>query len=318
MMKADKRPDVILTAMPAPITCLVAAVLAKIWKVPHYIDARDMWPDILLDELKGIKKLAVFPVVLLMRIELKVALKWAQGLIGITLPFRDYLLEVAGRIAGPTDAAFPIGYLEQDIKYDEKSEVAFWLEKGVHFSSREKIIYFAGTLNKTVLTEASKVAQALRIVEKNGLSVKLVFCGKGNAEKALRMHFFGLRNVIFPGHVGATHLRFLKEKSSIALLSVQSRKDYLNSLSNKFFDYSSGGLPIVTNLAGVPKATLERHQAGFCYETSEELADIIALLVLDDELLGQYSRNSRRMFVDHFDAKQVYTRFVRHLERGML
>ena len=85
----------------------------------------------------------------------------------------------------------------------------------------------------------------------------------GNSQNEVKALFSGMDNVIFPGHVSASHLAFLKARSSIALLAIEARKDYLNSLSNKFFDYASGGLLIVTNLGGVPREVLEKNNAGF-------------------------------------------------------
>lgn len=314
MMRAKSPPDAVIVSMPAPITCFLTAVFCKIKKVPFFIDARDMWPDILLDELTGLKKILVFPGYALMRLELILACRWAHGLIGITEPFRDYLLRHAGRKAGRTDASFPIGFREADFTHDDAEEAEFWSSRGVSFQPDERIVYFAGTLNKTVLAEAPKVAAAMREIEQRGRPLRLVMCGRGNSEAGIRALFAGLGNVVFPGHVGSSHLAFLKSKSSIALLAIEARKDFLSSLSNKFFDYASGGLPIVTNLGGVPRSVLEKNDAGLFYENSADLADILTNLAEDESLLSRYSRNARKMFENEFEANKVYNGFVNHLE----
>lgn len=315
MIKSRKKPNVIVVAMPAPFTCLVTAMLAKFWNVPIYIDARDMWPDILLDELGGWRRIVALPLKFLMSIELKLASQWAHGLIGITEPFRDFLLNAAGRPVSAYDAVFPIGFLERSSQVMEGLEQDYWNAKGVEFSADIKIIYFAGTLNKTVLNEAPKVATALRELTEEGVSFTAVFCGSGNAEVELQELFEDNANVIFAGHVSGNHLLFLKERSAIGLLPIECRKDYVNSLSNKFFDYLSGGIPIVTCLSGLPQATLERGRAGFFYSTSEQLKDILLSLITDECLLAEYSKNARKMFEREFEGGYVYGCYAEHLER---
>lgn len=317
LLSASVIPDAVIVSMPAPITCFLTALFCKIKRIPFFVDGRDMWPNILFDELTGIKKVLVFPVYLLMRLELILACKWAHGLIGITEPFKDYLLEHAGRSTGPYDAHFPIGFKQVFHQYDELAEVKFWQAHGVTFDIKQKLIYFAGTLNKTVLVEAPKVARAMKEAEKRGLPLKLIICGKGNSEDAIKSVFEGIGNVLFPGHVNASHLAFLKSKSSIALLAIEARHDYLNSLSNKFFDYASGGLPIVTNLAGLPRSVLEENNAGLFYQSSSDLINILTSLAEDESLLDNYSQNAKKMFEDEFEASKVYQKFVRHLETSL-
>lgn len=113
------------------------------------MDARDMWPDILIDELRGLKKVLAFPVYLQMRLKLILACKWAYGLIGITEPFKDCLLEYAGRPNGPNDAHFSLSFQQVSFRHDKAAEVEFWQAKGVTFDTKTKLVYFAGKLNKT-------------------------------------------------------------------------------------------------------------------------------------------------------------------------
>lgn len=317
MMQSSDRPDAIVSAMPAPITCFMTALYCKLKKVPFFIDARDMWPDILFDELKGVKKILAIPLFLLMRLELKLATKWARGLIGITDPFRDFLLKQAKREPGPYDASFPIGFSESRFTHVETDETAFWRAHNIEVNGDYLLIYFAGTLNKTVLTEAPTVADAMRSLADKGHNIKLVMCGSGNSESEIASLFDGIDNVVFTGHLSASRLAFLKSRASIGLLSIEGRQDYLNSLSNKFFDYASGGLPIVTNLGGVPRSVLEKNNAGFFYDSAETLEKVLLSLCHDRALLEEYSANSRVMFERDFEAMKVYSAFAKHLENSV-
>lgn len=316
MFRDKEKPDAVIVAMPAPITCLLTAIFCRIKNIPFFVDARDMWPDIVLNEAVGIKKLLIMPLYCLMFFELKISCKMAHGLIGITPPFMNFLLKYAGRKAGINDGHFPLGFKEKNYFHDPIEEHNYWNKHGVTFSDKTHLIYFAGTMNQTVLSEAAKVASALRVLSCKDIPVKLIMCGKGNSQKEIKLLFKDLNNVIFPGHVSASHLAFLKSKSSLALLAIEPRMDYINSLSNKFFDYASGALPIITNLRGLPKKVLEENQAGYFYKDSDELVDIINLLVTNTSIRNLYSQNSIKMFNKHFNANIVYSKYAKHIEKN--
>lgn len=315
--RANSLPDAMIVSMPSPVTCVVVAIFCRIRKIPFFIDARDMWPNIIFEELTGLKKIMYSPLYMLMRFELTLSCKLAHGLVGITPPFMTFLLNYANRKKCDHDGQFPIGFRKTTYTFDQVDEVKFWQKHGLKFECNEKIIYFAGTLNKTVLAEAEKVAVAMAQADKLGLKIKLVMCGSGNSENEIKNLFKGLVNVVFPGQVGASRLAFLKSKSSLALLAIEARPDYLNSLSNKFFDYASGGLPIVTNLKGLPRAVLEKYDAGFFYETPIDLFNIFSLLFNCPHQVSVRAENTKRMFSSEFDADKVYSDFVKHLEKSL-
>lgn len=316
-LRAKQKPDAIVVSMPAPITCAVVAFFARLYRIPFFIDVRDMWPDILLDEVRGVKKIIIYPLYALMILELRFAVRRARGLLGITEPFLDFLVKFRKNKRTKFDASFPIGFYEIKYDFSKKKEHDFWLKKGVDFQPHRKIIYFAGTLSKTVLAEMPRVAQAMQILAEKNANLQLVICGRGVFEQKIKAIFSELDNVIFPGHISAPHLAYLKSKSSIALLAIEARQDYLNSLSNKFFDYASGGLPIVTNLTGEPKRVLDMNGAGFIYQNASELADILWKLETDSQLLAQKSAKSRKMFETLFEAGKVYKAMTEHLEKSV-
>ena len=113
-------PDMIVCSMPTPELAAVSADLARSFDVPLVIDARDMWPDVIESELKGIKAFLAKPVIFWMKYNLKNATKNAASLVGITQFYRDHLLRYAGRSVSSQDGVFPLGFDAQTTDYDAR------------------------------------------------------------------------------------------------------------------------------------------------------------------------------------------------------
>ncbi|WP_290594286.1 MULTISPECIES: glycosyltransferase [unclassified Ketobacter] len=315
-------PDVIVCSMPAPITCAIAVFYGKLKRIPVVLDARDMWPDVFVLE-KGAVSFKLRLLAALMRIELRYACKGATALSGITKFFLDYLIKYSGRDQSSLDFVLPIGYESQaqdgsdDTTYDNK-HVNFWSKKGVDFNKNEAYIYFAGTLNNTVLNAIPDVMNAMDRAFKDELNIKLVICGKGECASRIKGMVDYLPNIVLAGHVSPDHLLYLKARSLCALLSIENRIDYQNSLSNKFFDYLSGGLPIITNLTGVPRDTIESYNIGYCYDSGEELYKILIKLCSTPTELESLRQNAKVAFETYFQSHVVYTSYSRSLEKIVL
>ena len=151
------------------------------------------------------------------------------------------------------------------------------------------------------------------LCEANGINVQLVLCGTGTYLNDVLARFKNLNNVIHLGHVSPENLEHLKEFSYISILPIQNRVDYQSSLSNKFFDYLSSGLPILTNLNGVPKDTILQNNVGFHYSDYNELYNYIKVLCSDSSLRDLLSRNARSLFKEKYKSSVVYSDFVKSI-----
>ena len=70
--------------MPSPVNCFVAAVYKKFFskRTKLILDARDLWPEILSDELNH--SLVAKCLTWVMNVELKYAVKYSDGFLGVT------------------------------------------------------------------------------------------------------------------------------------------------------------------------------------------------------------------------------------------
>jgi hypothetical protein len=70
-------PGVIVCSVPTPEMARASSDMALYFGVPLILAARDEWPEVILDELNGLKKIVVLPVIAWIKMNLKVAAKRA-------------------------------------------------------------------------------------------------------------------------------------------------------------------------------------------------------------------------------------------------
>jgi glycosyltransferase involved in cell wall biosynthesis len=310
------KPDLIVCSMPTPEMAYASAKIADLLNVPLVLDARDMWPDIIESELSGIKRVLAMPIIWLMKQKLTYAATKSSSLIGITEFYRDHLLRYAKRGKSSLDAVFSLGYdpYQKKSKASDDDLARYWRELGVDTGGTKKIVYFAGRLNNTVFNAIDPVAGAAKELGKKGENILFVICGTGTRSAEITSKFAGLNNVVFPGEIGAVELAFLRKRSFTAILPIEPRLDYLNSLSNKFFEYLSSSLPVLSWLDGLPGRILKETKCGFVYHSSEELVTKIVRLLNDPKLVDSMRVNALNLFNQRYRSDVVYVRFVEHLE----
>jgi len=313
------KPDLIVCAMPTPGLAKVSAEIAQYFDIPLVIDARDYWPDIFENELIGLKKQLAKPIIFLMRKSLFKACTVASSLIGITPFYRQHLLNYAGRPVSGLDKVFPLGF---DAKVNSLTTLEalganeFWLQNiRINLVKTDRrVIYFAGRLNSTIFKSIDLVIDAAVKLNEIDSAYLFVLCGSGQYEDAIKAKVEKLNNFILPGEISAPNLAYLREKSFVAIQPVENRIDYVNSLSNKFFEYISSGLPIVTSLGGVTKNVIEENECGFSYLSAAGLVLHLVSLSKNRVLRDAMSKNALNLFNNQFASGVVYSSFAKHCE----
>ena len=144
-------------------------------------------------------------------------------------------------------------------------------------------------------------------------SIKFVLCGDGYYLENLKEETKGLDNVLLPGYRNGVEIKALLQLSTFGLLSYRNTEDFVDSLPNKFGEYLSEGLIILTSLTGASKTILEREQCGYYYKNSEELLSIVLELKSNVSQINTMKKNARNLFHKEFDASVVYSRFYSFL-----
>ena len=309
-----EKPDMVVCAMPTPSLAKACALISRKFKIPLVLDARDMWPDILEAELTGLKSVLAYPVIMSMKRDLRFACRQASGLVGITDFFRDHLLKYAERKPGENDGVFELGYQQTVPALDEDASSEFWKRNQVNLYD-DAIICFAGRLNRTVYSVYGTVLSAAGNLQRIKPGVKFVFCGTGQYREKIIDMSKDCSNVILPGEVDFDNLFWLRKHSLAAIQPVERRKDYQNSLSNKFFESISSGLPIITWLQGISKEYIEKYNCGFTYSSATELFQHVNRLIESPETRNELSGNALNLYESRFNAEIIYPNFVNYLEK---
>lgn len=304
------RPDVIFCAMPTPELAWVAMRLARRYRVPAVIDARDMWPDIFSDLLQPAQRAIAWPYLALMRLILRAAVRGAAGCTAITEPFLDWILGYSGRPRGASDAVFPLGYSQPEVPQVaiDTAETALPAAEPGAFN-----VVFLGRLNRTVLDAFDGVIGAAEILRSETRPYRFYFAGTGDCAEELRRRAASHPEIVFLGQLGSPALTALKRRGHMALLCIARRRDYQISLSNKVFDYLASGLPLASHLTGLVGELVMTTQCGFVYDDGRGLAAGLKRYAADEPARREAGQRARQVFEERYDAKRVYPEFARYL-----
>ncbi|MCA9286302.1 MAG: glycosyltransferase [Phycisphaerales bacterium] len=325
------RPDVIVCSMPTPALAWASAGLARRFGTPLVLDCRDLWPDVLNEVARradadeagsplaaAARRVGLRMVAWHMARQLRFAARTAAGLVGINDAFLAHLLRYAGRDQGPLDAVFPLGFPEGRAFAEDavcKAAADWRRELGIGDGDDAFVVCFAGRLNAVVEEAFAHVVQAARAARSRVPELRVVVCGIGDREDAVRRLAASEPAIRFAGQVDALRLEALRSIAAAGLIPTARRHDYQQSLSNKFFEYISSGLPVLCHLDGLAGRTLREHGCGIVYDDGGQLADAIVSLATSSEMRQRMARAARGLFEDRFAAGRIYEAYVAYLER---
>lgn len=315
LSKEERRPDIVVSALPTVDLCLAATVYGANVEVPVVIDLRDMWPDIIADSVpRPCRPLARTLLTPLFNQARRVC-STATALIGITDAFVDWGLRRGVRSRSDLDRAFPFTYdTEPANAADVHSAEAFWDAHGVCANGPELVVCYFGNVGKQL--DLSHVIAAARQLSASGKPVRFVLCGEGERLEEYRRLSEGLPNVLFPGWVNRAQILALMQRSSVGLDPLTERYDYLATINNKAIEYLSGGLPVVSSPRhGVLCELLQRSECGVSYRSNDadSLVECLSRLTADRGCLKVMGANALSVFRQEFSASVVFPAMENHL-----
>jgi len=278
------------------------------------LDVRDLWPDIFLDHapapLRPLARLALAPLFA----QTGEAFRLARAVTGITTPFVEWGLRLAGRQPGPEDRAFAMGYPSREVDPGLLVEARAWWKATHGLDGHAGLTaIFTGSFGHQVDLD-TVIAAARRLC---GTGIRFVLCGSGENLERCRRRAAGLDNVILPGWVDAPRIQALMELAYVGLAPYYSRVDFLNSYPNKVLEYLSGGLPVLSAMEGLVGELLQENECGEVYGPGDSLSRLsVSLLSLRDapERLHAMSLRARALFEARFDADRVYGEMATYLQ----
>lgn len=305
-----KKPDIIYCSWPLIDLSYEAIKYGKKHSIPVVIDVRDFWPDIFIQPFpKLLQPLAKLGVKLLFGKKTSYVMKNATAVVGV-IPKSLQFAESHGRTLSSLDHVVPLAYDSTPVGVEDAKEAQlFWESYG---SAKDKcIVSYIGTISNRIgdfdtLIEAAKKCSDPNIV--------FIFCGTGNYVEELKEKTKDLNNVVLPGYRNRAELQVLLSMSTFGLLAYRNTDDFIDSLPNKFGEYLSTGLIILTSLRGLSKTKVEENACGAYYDSADSLISTIESIKNDRARAEIMSDNALALFHAEFNASTVYKEFSNFLE----
>ena len=253
----DEVPDLIIASYPVAELCSIANDLGEKYSIPVIIDCRDFWPDIFIEvlprKLRFLSKLLFFP----FEIQLKKVLKRAKVISGHTESAMRWGLSKAGRRASSLDFYFPFTYPKPD---NFPANYEFNLEKN-DASDRCLVICFIGTLS-----HRSGLEKFIRCVGRVNDALPGKIClkiaGTGPHQEYLQQLVRDYSSPVeFLGWLNHKEIISLMMDSDFGLLPYV-QQDFELSIPNKFVEYLSSGLPVISCTDGEVRKFITQYNVG--------------------------------------------------------
>ena len=294
----------IVFATTTPLTAGIPGIFARWIRRKQFIfEVRDLWPE--LPKAMGVIK---NPIVL----KLLDLLEWttyksANKLIGLSHGICKGI-ESKG-ISKENIIEVPNGC---DLELFSKDST-IWRPEGV--KSEDVLFIFSGAHG--IANGLDALLDAVNIlVKRNITGYKIVLIGNGKLKPNLikRTKLENLdENIIFLDPVPKEKLIGLLKSSDIGLqLLANIPAFYYGTSPNKFFDYLSAGLPVLTNYPGWVADLIRDNSCGFTCDPGDptKFADAIIDIINSKNLLKKLGKNAHNLAKEKFDRSQLSEKWL--------
>lgn len=304
-MNKLKKPDLIYVAFPTIDLAEQAIKYGKKNKIPVIIDIRDLWPDTFKQNLSGIKKLLAIPYIKIMNKKTKDIMKNAYALTSISPKMLEWGLKKANRKKNKNDQFFYIGY--EKIRNEEEN-----LEQNfkVNIDVDKFNVAFSGTINNQYNYEL--LVEVAKILEKE--NIDFYICGDGTHYNKLVNLSRKTKNIKFLGWIEKNEMDYVLRKSKIGIAPYKNTFDFQMSVSNKFSEYLSYGLPTIITSSGYMKEFAEKNNCGFSSSEPIEISKYILKLKNNEKMYNEISKNARNTYKQNFIAEEIYINLTNYIE----
>ncbi|MEJ6788902.1 glycosyltransferase family 4 protein [Brevundimonas sp. BR2-1] len=296
----------VLIATSTPLTAGIPGILARWLRgKPFVFEVRDLWPE--LPRAMGVIR---NPIVLWgMGVLEWLSYHSATRLIGLS---PGIVAGIAHRGVDEANIALIPNGCDLDIF---SQSVAPARPEGV--APEDLLALFAGTHG--VANGLDAVLDAASVLKRRDRGdIKFVLAGEGKLKVRLqdRAREKGLRNVIFLDPMGKSRLAKLMMGADVGLQVLANVPAfYYGTSPNKFFDYISSGLPVVTNYPGWIADMIVANDCGFAVppEDAEAFADALENAADNRGRFPAMKGNALKV-AEGFDRRILADRFVTWVE----
>jgi hypothetical protein len=300
--KKYRKPDLIISNYPTVELSLISCMFAKKNKIPYLIDVRDMWPDIILNNLSLYKKIFFYPIFLIWNQCFRYCLKNSSSIISISDNFLNWTLKKAKIVKNSSHKYF---YLTKQLKKTNNFNCDVKLLNYLNDKKKYTKIIYCGSISKR--HDFETVFNALN--ETKNKKIIVLVCGKGTYFNELRYKFKNVKNLYFLGWMNDINLNLLLSSSDYGLLPYNSI-DFEMSYPNKLSEYLSNNLKIISCIDGITRKLIKNENIGYTYNYKSKNS----LLKIFNKIKKKKDVNSITLYKNMFCYKKIMNDFYLHVK----
>lgn len=311
LKKQKKKPDLIFSAFPPIETSAVCLFYGKKNNIKTIIDVRDLWPIVFTEGynkfLKKILKIFIIPFELLT----KYIFSNTSSLMSISYRMLKWSQEYSVRKNCLNDQFIPFSYVDaSNIQIKENNKINN-LKKNILNKFNITLIG-----NVTTTLQFQTIYDSLKLFNKHK-DIQFVICGAGDYLEETKKKCKNFNNIIFTDWLNQEEIRFVLRNSKLGIIPYRNDINLSTAMPNKFSEYLSFGLPILTCLIGSVSEIVEQEKIGEIYKNldSNDLYNKTIKLYENREIIEKYSLNSKKLFLSNFEEnknhQKIYDHFIK-------
>lgn len=296
MMKCYKhfsRPDIIIAAMPQPLSCLAGLQIARKYKIPYITSIVDLWP-LSIVEYAGFSENN--PAIRAMYLYEKWLYEKSDELVFTWEGAYDYIIDKGWDKKIPRSKFHYIN-IGVDLKEFYYNMENYQVDDPDLNDDVFRVMYCGSV--RTANDIGTVVSCAKQLNEDGyGDRIRFIIYGDGPDKDILQQRCIDekIPNVFFKGSVEKKYIPFVLSKSNLNVLNLKPAKTqkYGNS-SNKLFEYLAAGNPVIANIDEGKYPIITRYGCGKVVTagSSEEYAKGVEYFVnLSSDEMNKYKQNA--------------------------
>jgi glycosyltransferase involved in cell wall biosynthesis len=315
-MKKEKSPSIIVCSYPSIDMAYAAVKFAVRRRIPVIIDVRDMWPDIYFRAIP--KKIRFLEPLLrkLLNRKPKFIFKNATTLVGMNPSILKWAQNKVERRDISNDECIYLGYKPYDFKSIKTESMKFWTDFGI--SNETWNIIYIGTFSRSVM-DLNTIIFAFNKLNEIYNNIRLIIAGSGDEELVYKKNSINNPNIIFPGWINRQQIEALLSISNLGIYPIKNLEDFYDTISNKFIEYLSAGIPILSSLQGLSRKLIEDENIGLIYEEGNinSCFNQMQKIYTENVMNNTYQEKNKKIFYKFFDYKIVNKKFDNQIMKNI-
>ena len=296
MMKCYKhfdKPDLIMAAMPQPLSCLAGYRIAKRYHIPYITSIVDLWP-------LSIVEYANFsdnnPAIRAMYTYEKWLYKKSDELVFTWEGAYDYIID-KGWDKQVSKEKFHYINIGVDLKEFYHNMETYQIDDPDLKDDKFRVMYCGSVRTANDIGTVVSCAKNLND-DGYGEKIRFIIYGDGADREVLQKRCIdeGIHNVVFKGSIDKKFIPYVLSRSNLNVLNLKPAKTQkCGNSSNKLFEYLAAGNPVIANIDEGKYPIITKYGCGKVVKagSSEEYARGVEYFInLTEDEMSEYKQHA--------------------------